>query len=55
MVPTGRGRYQESRTDLARNQKQKNIERQKRFSKPVSVKHKCWRRLCGLDGGLSKL
>jgi hypothetical protein len=51
----GSGRYQEGRTGLARNKKQKNIGRQRRLSTPARIKHKSRRRICGLDGGLSKM
>jgi hypothetical protein len=51
----GSGIYQEGRTGLARNHKQKNIRRQRRLSTSVRIKHKSRRRICGLDGGLSKM
>jgi len=35
--------------------KNKNIGRWKRLSTAVRIKRKCWRRICGIDGGLSKL
>jgi len=56
-VPAGSGRYQDGRTGLrpGKKSKTKNIGRQMRLSTPVRTKHKCWRRICGLGGGLSKL
>jgi len=53
MVPAGSGMYQEERTGLVRNQKQKTYEH-RRDSVLLSV-YMCWRRICGLAGGLSKL
>jgi len=35
--------------------KTKNIGRQRRLSTPVRTKHKSRRRICGLDGELSKM
>jgi len=56
MVLASSGRYQECRTGLARNGgEKKRIGAQKSLSTAVRIKHKCWRRICGLNGGLSKL
>jgi SH3-like domain-containing protein len=33
----------------------KNVGRQKRMNTAVSIEYKSWRRIRGLDGGLSKL